>query len=244
MALFNRFPFSNMHELNLDWILRVWNTLRGGSSNQVLAKRSNADFDFTWVSGGGGGGTDDYEDLNNKPQINGNTLTGNKTSAQLGINIPAPAAATPKMDGTADVGSSAKYAREDHRHPPDTTRTTAVTVGNMISAALNALTPADIGAAPAVQEETVTASGDVVKQLDPGTIYHFTGALNSLTIALAAPDAGDLAQYHFDFSSGSTPPTITVSGSTVYWPGGSFAPEASKHYEVDILNDYGVFLEW
>lgn len=36
--------------------------------------------------GGGGGGTSDYDDLTDKPQINGNTLTGNKTSANLGIH--------------------------------------------------------------------------------------------------------------------------------------------------------------
>ena len=35
--------------------------------------------------GSGGGGTSDYEDLANKPSINGNQLTGNKTTAQLGI---------------------------------------------------------------------------------------------------------------------------------------------------------------
>lgn len=32
-----------------------------------------------------GGGTDDYTDLTNKPQINGNTLEGNKTAANLGL---------------------------------------------------------------------------------------------------------------------------------------------------------------
>lgn len=38
------------------------------------------------VSGGGGtGGTTDYLDLTNKPQINGITLEGNKTNADLGI---------------------------------------------------------------------------------------------------------------------------------------------------------------
>lgn len=36
--------------------------------------------------GGGGGGTTNYNDLDNLPQINGNVLTGNKTSADLGIN--------------------------------------------------------------------------------------------------------------------------------------------------------------
>lgn len=33
-----------------------------------------------------------------------------------------PATATPLMDGTGAVGTSSKYAREDHRHPTDTTR--------------------------------------------------------------------------------------------------------------------------
>lgn len=35
--------------------------------------------------GGGGGGTDDYLDLTNKPKINSTTLSGNKTSSQLGL---------------------------------------------------------------------------------------------------------------------------------------------------------------
>lgn len=37
------------------------------------------------AGGGGGGGTSDYTQLSNKPQINGNTLTGNKTGADLGL---------------------------------------------------------------------------------------------------------------------------------------------------------------
>lgn len=36
--------------------------------------------------GGGGGGTSNYNDLSNKPKINGVTLSGNKTSADLGID--------------------------------------------------------------------------------------------------------------------------------------------------------------
>lgn len=39
-----------------------------------------------------------------------------------GEDIPSPATATPAMDGTAAVGSSTKYAREDHIHPHDTTK--------------------------------------------------------------------------------------------------------------------------
>ena len=36
-------------------------------------------------AGGGGGGTSDYTQLSNKPQINGHTLAGNQTGAQLGL---------------------------------------------------------------------------------------------------------------------------------------------------------------
>lgn len=37
------------------------------------------------ASGGGGGGTDNYEDLNNLPEINGVTLAGNKSGSDLGL---------------------------------------------------------------------------------------------------------------------------------------------------------------
>jgi hypothetical protein len=36
--------------------------------------------------GGGGGGTSDYEDLENKPSINGVTLSGNKTTSDLNVS--------------------------------------------------------------------------------------------------------------------------------------------------------------
>lgn len=39
-----------------------------------------------YVSVGGGGGTTNYNDLENKPSINGTTLSGNKTSANLSIH--------------------------------------------------------------------------------------------------------------------------------------------------------------
>ena len=41
------------------------------------------------ASGGGSGGTTDYELLENKPQINGVELVGNKSLSELGIEIPA-----------------------------------------------------------------------------------------------------------------------------------------------------------
>lgn len=43
-----------------------------------------------------------------------------------------PATANPSMDGTAAVGSSAKYAREDHVHPTDTSRQATLVSGTNI----------------------------------------------------------------------------------------------------------------
>ena len=104
-------------------------------------------------------------------------------------------------------------------------------------------TAADIGAAPAVTEVTVSDAGDVTQALDAGKIYHFTGAVTSLTITLNAAASGVIAQYHFDFDSGSTATTVTLPNG-VTMQGGTFTPAASKHYEVDILNGYGVSLAW
>ena len=57
----------------------------GGTTGQVLAKKSDADYDTEWVpQSGGGGGTSDYEELENLPQIGGVTLKGNKSLSDLG----------------------------------------------------------------------------------------------------------------------------------------------------------------
>ena len=59
----------------------------GGNPGQVLTKKSYADYDAGWEdpTGGGEGGTDDYNDLINKPAIGGKTLTGDKTLEELDI---------------------------------------------------------------------------------------------------------------------------------------------------------------
>ena len=97
------------------------------------------------------------------------------------------------------------------------------------------------GPAYTVEEITVSTAGAVTQALDAGKIYHFAGAVTSLSLTLNAA-SGQLAQYHFDFVSGSTATTVTLTGVT--WPEGSFTPEANKRYEVDILNGYGVAMAW
>lgn len=53
--------------------------------------------------GGGGGGTSNYNDLTNKPSINGVTLSGNKTTSDLGITASG-VGAIPSTDKGANGG--------------------------------------------------------------------------------------------------------------------------------------------
>lgn len=48
--------------------------------------------DLPTIAGGGGGGTDNYNELLNKPQVNGTTLSGNKSSSDLGLATSAQGA--------------------------------------------------------------------------------------------------------------------------------------------------------
>lgn len=57
----------------------------------------------------GGGGTSDYTDLTNKPQINGVTLSGNKTSTDLGLQAALTFDSIPTDGSTNPVESNGIY---------------------------------------------------------------------------------------------------------------------------------------
>lgn len=63
---------------------------------------------------------------------------------------PAPAEDTPIMDGVGDVGTSLKYAREDHVHPADTAKQDAIAIGTM------SLSTTWSGSGPYTQTATIT----------------------------------------------------------------------------------------
>lgn len=97
----------------------------------------------------------------------------------------------------------------------------------------------DIGAEPAWGAEGNIEDGAVTKSLSERVSCIFTGDLTSLTITLGGDANG---HYHFDFSTGSTAPTLTLP-SSVLTPDG-FQVEANKAYEVDILNKHAAIQSW
>lgn len=90
--------------------------------------------------------------------------------------------------------------------------------------------------------EVSTTSGSVTQALDAGKIYHFTGELTSLTLTLNAAEPGKLEQYHFDFTTGASAPTLTLP-SSVIMPD-NWNVDANTRYEVDIFNNYAVVVGW
>lgn len=252
-------------------------------------------------SGGGGGGTSDYDELTDKPQINGVTLSGNKTAAQLGLEpealivnitqsgrnyaadktyeqiraavsagrrvvvyhnytmyqlasaIPSAQAAIfvvvwqrsveyviiDVFDNVTVQGSAIGTYSKPVSGIPATDLASDVLAAYRTAADQDLI---DAGKADKVSEITVADDGAVTQALAAGTVYHFTGALTALTLTLAAPAAGQRAQYHLDFVSGATAPTVTIPQS-VTMPDG-WSVEASTRYEIDVLDGYGVAQSW
>lgn len=128
-------------------------------------------------SGGGSGGTTNYINLTNKPQINGVTLEGNKTSADLNIQSQT----TQTDHGTADT--------------------------------------------------TFTL---------PPNQYHTWNEVASLTLMLAAEEAGVVNEYHFAFDSGATATTLSLPEGIQT----DIVVEPSTHYECSIIDNYMTFRDW
>lgn len=77
-------------------------TLINSSSLNCSSDKAGQVENYTVLNGGGG--TSDYDQLSNRPQINGNTLTGNKTAAQLGLGTYSkPSGGIPASDLASGV---------------------------------------------------------------------------------------------------------------------------------------------
>ena len=212
----------------------------GGTTDQVLAKASNSDHDYKWITveGGGGGGSVTVDD----------TLSG--TSENPVQNKVIKAALDGKVDAVeGKVLSDNNYTdTEKLKLAGIAAGANKTTVDSSLSATSanpvrNSVVTNELNTkADKVTEVTVATGGAVSQTLEAGKWYHFTGALTGLTITLTAPASGEVAQYHFDFTTGATAPTLTLPDSVIMPDG--FSVEANKRYEVDILNNFGAVMAW
>ena len=97
------------------------------------------------------------------------------SSQKMFVNVPwieyEAASASPLMDGTAAVGTSEKYARQDHKHPSDTSRvpTTRTVNGHVLSANIT-ISKSDIGLGNVENTALSTALQDYVTLATTQTI--------------------------------------------------------------------------
>lgn len=87
------------------------------------------------------------------------TISVDGSAANLYAPTPPAASSTnPVMDGTAAVGTSANYARADHKHPSDTSRVpTTRTINSKALSSNITLSASDVSAIP--NNYTLTSSG-------------------------------------------------------------------------------------
>jgi hypothetical protein len=94
MFNFNLFPYSDFNKVNLDWISDCLKALMGGTTGEILKKKSDDDFDFEWADESVGGGSVD--------SVNGKTGTVVLTASDVGAYVK-PSGGIPSTDMTSAV---------------------------------------------------------------------------------------------------------------------------------------------
>lgn len=148
--------------------------------------------------------------------FDGSTETKALTPKGTWANIPQVATATPSMDGTAAVGSSAKYAKEDHVHPTDTTRATGngrIFYGTCSTAASTA-------------DKEVVCSEFTADDLTPGTvlIVKFTNKNTATSVTFGITNGlGGIVASQGKAVKAIRAGVITDAGKLYTWDNGPYA---------------------
>ena len=108
------------------------------------------------------------------PKAVADALAAAKTYAD-GIAVPSASTTTPKMDGTAAVGTGTTWARADHVHPTDTSRAANVDFTPATTSAAGAA-----GLVPAPAKNTTTQLLAASGWKDLSLVYNNSGNLQNL----------------------------------------------------------------
>ena len=116
----------------------------------------------------------------------------------------------------------------------------------------------DVDATPTANSTNLVESGGVYDEIHPAVVttqpsggfvpnvtYDLGTITGTVTFAMASPSDATITNHYFwTFDTDTTAPTITWPQAITSWNGGS-APtiNASKHYEVSVLDGIGVIME-
>lgn len=125
------------------------------------------------------------------------------SSEKMFVNVPwieyEAASTNPLMDGTAAVGTSEKYARQDHKHPSDTSRVpTSRTVNGHALSANVTITKSDIGLGNVENTALSTALQDYVTLATTQTISGRKTFNNLATITFKGSSGSEYCNINYD----------------------------------------------
>lgn len=213
-----------------------------GTAGQVLGLDSS--LNPVWVNQSGGGGATNYNDLSNKPQIEGVTLSGNKTAAELGLakasDIPAvPVQSVNGKTGAVDLSASDVGALPSSTEIPSKTSDLTNDSGFVNAAGAAAAAPVQSvnGSTGAVTvQPTITANGilkgngTTVSAATKGTDYGAKSFTVTLTVAGWSNNAQTVSNSNF----------VTSGYAYIVSPAsGSFADYGSAQIYADDVTTSG-----
>ena len=126
-----------------------------------------------------------------------------------------PATANPSMDGTAAVGASSKYAREDHVHPSDTSREAVTNKTTVVLGTSDSQYPTDKAVAEFVNSSIATNTAHYIS--DNGDPFTSVAALEAYDGTVTNNDYAFITGVDSDGIAYYDRYKATVSGSTVTW---------------------------
>ena len=117
---------------------------------------------------------------------------------------------------------------------------------NKVTSISNLSTDTDYPSAKAVYDNInpQVATTHPLNGFLPNVMYNLGELTGTITFALAAPtDANIVNHYYWTFDTTSTAPTITWPSGITWQDGSAPTVNASKHYEISILNNIGCYME-
>ena len=126
MLFIPEFPWSDLHTLNLDWLLSV---VANHERQLQDIEGSATPYDGAPLADGAGDpGTVNQYARGDHRHPTDTTRASAEALQALQDTIPLPSNGLPKMNGQANAGYYSNYSRADHVHPSDTTKANNIRV--------------------------------------------------------------------------------------------------------------------
>ena len=148
------------------------------------------------LAGGGVSGTDNYNELTNKPSINGTTLSGNKTASNLGLQAEIGASSKVSSDFIDDSEANNKFVSASDISTWNGKQDALTWDDEPTEDSTNAVNSGAVYTANAALQQAINAlSGGV----------HLKGAVDYYSDLPASPSEGDAYTVRYQGTSGTDP---------------------------------------